>query len=99
MGSQIGPYVLLLEALRREPACADVQSVDVDRSGLPENTSNARHDRSAMTQRPNDTTPRPHPRTLGWVGTPALAMGGSNQSLFLLGPLVARPGSAAAPTP
>ncbi len=25
-----------------------------------------------------------HPRTLGWVGTTALAMGGSNQSLFLI---------------
>lgn len=32
-----------------------------------------------------DVTPsRPHPRTLGWVGTTALAMGGSNQSLFLI---------------
>src|ERR1700738_1944930 len=31
--------------------------------------------------------PRPHPRTLGWVGTAALAMGGSNQSLFLIGAL------------
>ena len=29
----------------------------------------------------------PHPRTLGWVSTAALAMGGSNQSLFLLGAL------------
>ncbi|MBI2801747.1 MAG: amino acid permease [Gammaproteobacteria bacterium] len=28
-----------------------------------------------------------HPRTLGWVGTSALAMGGSNQSLFLLAAL------------
>src|SRR5437764_14710194 len=39
----------------------------------------------------------PHPRTLGWVGTTALAMGGSNQSLFLLGALVASQGSAAVP--
>ena len=31
--------------------------------------------------------PAEHPRTLGWVGTTALAMGGSNQSLFLLGAL------------
>ena len=33
------------------------------------------------------TQPRPetpHPRTIGWVGTTALAMGGSNQSLFLI---------------
>ncbi|HSX79247.1 MAG TPA: amino acid permease, partial [Candidatus Saccharimonadia bacterium] len=29
----------------------------------------------------------PHPRTLGWVGTTALAMGGSNQSLFIMGAL------------
>ena len=28
-----------------------------------------------------------HPRTLGWFGTTALAMGGSNQSLFLIGAL------------
>jgi signal transduction histidine kinase/DNA-binding response OmpR family regulator/L-asparagine transporter-like permease len=30
---------------------------------------------------------RVHPRTIGWVGTAALAMGGSNQSLFLLAAL------------
>lgn len=34
----------------------------------------------------DDKTP-PHPRTLGWVGTTALAMGGSNQSLFLFAAL------------
>jgi hypothetical protein len=28
--------------------------------------------------------PRPHQRSVGWVGTTALAMGGSNQSLFYL---------------
>ena len=28
-----------------------------------------------------------HPRTLGWIGTTALAMGGSNQSLFILAAL------------
>ncbi|HLZ30315.1 MAG TPA: amino acid permease [Chloroflexota bacterium] len=50
-----------------------------------------------MTQRPSDATPRRHPRTLGWIGTTALAMGGSNQSLFLLGALVASQGSAAVP--
>ncbi len=40
---------------------------------------------------------RPHPRTIGWVGTTALAMGGSNQSLFLIagaGGLIATQGSA-----
>jgi diguanylate cyclase (GGDEF)-like protein/PAS domain S-box-containing protein len=30
---------------------------------------------------------RPHPRSLGWIGTAALAMGGSNQSLFILAAL------------
>jgi diguanylate cyclase (GGDEF)-like protein len=39
----------------------------------------------------------PHPRTLGWVRAAALAMGGSNQSLFLLGALLAAQGSAAIP--
>lgn len=31
-----------------------------------------------------DVTPSPHPRRLGWLGTAALAMGGSNQSLFVI---------------
>ena len=31
--------------------------------------------------------PAPHPRRLGWLGTSALAMGGSNQSLFILAAL------------
>jgi hypothetical protein len=34
-----------------------------------------------------------HPRTIGWMGTVALAMGGSNQSLFLLGALFVGQGS------
>ncbi len=34
-----------------------------------------------------DVTPRRHPRTIGWIGTTALAMGGSNQSLFLIAAL------------
>ena len=47
---------------------------------------------------PSETTPpapdlAPHPRTLGWLGTTALAMGGSNQSLFLIGALIAGQGS------
>ena len=33
--------------------------------------------------------PTPHPRTLGWIGTTALAVGGSNQSLFLIAALFA----------
>jgi hypothetical protein len=31
---------------------------------------------------------REHPRTIGWLGTVALAMGGSNQGLFLIGSIV-----------
>ena len=38
-----------------------------------------------------------HPRRLGWVGVSALAVGGSNQSLFLIGALLASQGSAAIP--
>jgi hypothetical protein len=47
-----------------------------------------------------DGLPASHPRTIGWIGTTALAMGGSNQSLFLLGGatgLIALQGSAAVP--
>ena len=33
-----------------------------------------------------------HPRTLGWIGTTALAMGGSNQCLFILAALFAGQG-------
>jgi len=36
--------------------------------------------------------PRAHPRKIGWLGTSALAMGGSNQSLFLIGILIAGQG-------
>ena len=50
---------------------------------------------------PRDTPPGAafpnHPRTLGWLGTTALAMGGSNQSLFLIGALVLSQGTAAIP--
>jgi PAS domain S-box-containing protein len=34
-----------------------------------------------------------HPRTLGWFGTSALAMGGSNQSIFIIGALFAGQGN------
>jgi CheY-like chemotaxis protein len=40
---------------------------------------------------PSLDPPAPHPRRMGWVGTTALAMGGSNQSLFLLGALTRLP--------
>src|SRR5439155_8885011 len=47
---------------------------------------------------PEETpTHREHPRVLGWFGTSALAMGGSNQSLFLLTALFMTQGSAAVP--
>lgn len=36
---------------------------------------------------------RTHPRTLGWFATSALAMGGSNQSLFLMAVLFVGQGS------
>src|SRR5438874_11934201 len=42
-------------------------------------------------------SPPPPPRTIGWIGTTALAMGGSNQSLFLIGALIMSQGSAAVP--
>jgi diguanylate cyclase (GGDEF)-like protein len=32
----------------------------------------------------DDPRPIRHPRSLGWIGTSALAMGGSNQSIFLI---------------
>ena len=34
------------------------------------------------------TATAPHPRKLGWVSTTALAMGGSNQMVFLIGALI-----------
>ena len=43
---------------------------------------------------PQITSPRkPHPRTIGWRGTAALGLGGSNQSLFLIGGLIAGQGA------
>jgi amino acid transporter len=40
---------------------------------------------------------REHPRTIGWLGTSGLAMGGSNQMVFLVGALIAAQGSGAIP--
>ena len=43
---------------------------------------------------PTSASPaRVHPRKIGWLGTAALAMGGSNQMVFLIGALVAGQGS------
>ena len=49
--------------------------------------------RAALPAPPTGT----HPRTLTWIGATALALGGSNQSLFLLTALIASQGSAAVP--
>ena len=38
-----------------------------------------------------------HPRSIGWLGGASLAMGGSNQSLFLIGALLLSQGSASIP--
>jgi len=40
-----------------------------------------------MSSSPDSHTHRSHPRTVGWFGTTAVAMGGINQSLFLIGAL------------
>ena len=45
----------------------------------------------------HDARSQLHPRTLSWLGVTALAMGGSNQSLFLIGALLAAQGTAAVP--
>src|SRR3954452_4872844 len=46
---------------------------------------------------PSQTPPPVHPRVMGWGGTAALAMGGRNQMLFLIGALVMMQSSAAIP--
>jgi diguanylate cyclase (GGDEF)-like protein len=38
-----------------------------------------------------------HPRVIGWVGATAMAIGGSNQSLFIIGALLLAQGTAAVP--
>jgi diguanylate cyclase (GGDEF)-like protein len=65
-------------------------TVAVDATGL------IPHQRTP-TAAPGVPADRSHPRVLGWFGTTALAMGGSNQSLFLLTALVATQGTAAMP--
>ena len=46
---------------------------------------------------PDGDQVREHPRTIGWLGTSAMAMGGSNQMVFLVGALIAAQGSGAIP--
>ena len=53
--------------------------------------------RAVTASRDQDTSTRSHPRSIGWFDTAAVAMGGSNQSLFLLTALVAAQGGAAIP--
>lgn len=48
---------------------------------------------TAHPEQPVEMSPAQHPRTIGWVGTTALAMGGSNQNLFLLAALIGGEGS------
>ncbi len=51
----------------------------------------------------NASAPRPHPRTIGWFGITSVAMGGINQSLFLMAALFfgqgAIPGQGSAAVP
>jgi diguanylate cyclase (GGDEF)-like protein len=51
----------------------------------------------AITAQITDPLPAEHPRTVGWVGASALAVGGSNQSLFLIGALIVSQGTGAVP--
>ena len=44
-------------------------------------------------QQTQTDTPRAHPRTIGWFGTTAVAMGGINLSLFMLGALLVGQGA------
>jgi diguanylate cyclase (GGDEF)-like protein len=53
--------------------------------------------RPGVPRPPPPATESDHPRRLGWIGTTALAMGGSNQSLFLVGAIIAAQGTAAVP--
>ena len=46
---------------------------------------------------PGAPTLRPHPRTITWIGASALALGGSNQALFLIGALLVAQGTMAVP--
>ncbi len=51
----------------------------------------------AMPVTDGDVARSRHPRSIGWIGNTALALGGSNQSLFLLGALLLAQGTAAVP--
>lgn len=57
----------------------------------------SRDERNPIAPSPADASPSAHPRSISWLGTSALAMGGSNQMLFLVGALIAAQGSGAVP--
>ena len=83
-----------LENLRVDSSSAAVYRIgDFERVELRPRTSPSR----------DNNQHSPHPRTIGWLGTTALAMGGSNQSLFLMGALLVGqgdiPGQATAAIP
>jgi diguanylate cyclase (GGDEF)-like protein len=60
---------------------------------------NARVGKPLTLQEPHisETGHPAHPRTISWLGTSALAMGGSNQMVFLVAALIAAHGSGAVP--
>jgi diguanylate cyclase (GGDEF)-like protein len=45
----------------------------------------------------DEPTAKAHPRTVGWWGATSLAVGGSNQSLFIVGALIVSQGTGALP--
>ena len=61
----------------RQPTCC----------AAPGATATAVNAPAAFTAAAHAGTTPAHPRTLGWFGTTAIAMGGSNQSLFILAAL------------
>ena len=69
----------------------------------PERTSRTAAETTALAAHPAGgasaavDAPRPHPRTISWVGASALALGGSNQSIFLIGALLLAQGTMAVP--
>jgi len=69
----------------------------------PQRTSRTAAETAALDAHPaggSSTAPdaaRPHPRTISWVGASALALGGSNQSIFLIGALLLAQGTMAVP--
>ncbi len=58
------------------------------KGGAPVGNFNILYPPSPFAECTQSSPPLAHPRTLGWVGTAALAIGGSNQSVFLIGALL-----------